>query len=600
MYKRMMAYTQKYKLRYRMIVTNICIAVLPILLLGLMGYFSYINVMKHNALDNIDQFVTQTNNRFDEYFSRVDQLSKSIFYNRNVQKIMVENKTWQESDELLRNLNAYMSLDPTIKAVGMINVHDFRIVSTGQLMTSEMMAYISDQKNENRVTSRMKISTPLDSKDREKVLLVYRQIKSIQQNSYLQSLYIGVMQLDTKWIQQILQEGNMGNKAIFYIVNENGGLIGSSTKELDNSRIQSLIQTHQDHQVSDIRVDDVEYWYQSIPIHGLDWKLVALVNKDKLLEKAQVIPYALIVVIAVMMLIVVLVAVSFNIRLTHPITKMADAFDSAARGDLDAKLRFGYKNEITVIQDHYNNMLDEIKKLTDNLLHSQQQLHETKMDKQLFQLNGLQSQINAHFLYNVLHSIRGMSLSNAKREVATAIDHLVSYFRYITRTDEYVLLFKELEHLETYISIQKIRFGERLQFKFSMDDALKGQSIVKLILQPLVENALYHGLEGKSGRWIIKIRASTTDNDEFLIKVMDNGTGMSSEKVESLHSRLSGQPSPAASDSTFSQGIGLVNIHKRIQIYYGESYGLTIKSWKNRGTVVTVRVPLKFKEDTHV
>lgn len=210
----------------------------------------------------------------------------------------------------------------------------------------------------------------------------------------------------------------------------------------------------------------------------------------------------------------------------------------AQRGDLDAKLRFGYKNEITVIQDHYNNMLDEIKKLTDNLLHSQQQLHETKMDKQLFQLNGLQSQINAHFLYNVLHSIRGMSLSNANREVATAIDHLVSYFRYITRTDEYVLLFKELEHLETYISIQKIRFGERLQFKFSMDDALKGQSIVKLILQPLVENALYHGLEGKSGRWIIKIRASTTDNDEFLIKVMDNGTGMSSEKVKNTKYHL--------------------------------------------------------------
>lgn len=324
-----------------MIVTNICIAILPILLLGLMGYFSYINVMKHNALDNIDQFVTQTNNRFDEYFSRVDQLSKSIFYNRNVQKIMVENKTWQESDELLRNLNAYMSLDPTIKAVGMINVHDFRIVSTGQLMTSEMMAYISDQKNENRVTSRMKISTPLDSKEREKVLLVYRQIKSIQQNSYLQSLYIGVMQLDTKWIQQILQEGNMGNKAIFYIVNENGGLIGSSTKEPDNSRIQSLIQTHQDYQISDIRVDDVDYWYQSIPIHGLDWKLVALVNKDKLLEKGQVIPYALIVVIAVMMLIVVLMAVSFNIRLTHPITKMADAFDSAAR-------RFGCQIEIRI------------------------------------------------------------------------------------------------------------------------------------------------------------------------------------------------------------------------------------------------------------
>nr|WP_286672431.1 sensor histidine kinase [Cohnella hashimotonis] len=299
-----------------------------------------------------------------------------------------------------------------------------------------------------------------------------------------------------------------------------------------------------------------------------------------------------------MIFIVILVVVSFNFRLTHPITKMADAFDSAASGDFDAKLRFGYKNEITVIQDHYNNMLDQIKKLTEHLLQSQQQLHETEMDKQLYQLNGLQSQINAHFLYNVLHSIRGMSLSNAKREVAAAIDNLVSYFRYITRTDEYVLLFKELEHLDTYIDIQKIRFGERLQFKISMDPALKSQYIVKLILQPLVENSLFHGLEGKSGRWMIKIHANRTDaDDEILIKVMDNGLGMNEEKLASLNATLAGESTSTSESGNLGQGIGLVNIHKRIQIYYGETYGLTIKSWQDRGTVVTIKVPLSIRED---
>jgi sensor histidine kinase YesM len=298
----------------------------------------------------------------------------------------------------------------------------------------------------------------------------------------------------------------------------------------------------------------------------------------------------------VMVLIVLLVVVSFNFRLTHPITKMADAFDSAAKGDFDAKLKFGYKNEITVIQDHYNNMLDEIKKLTGNLLQSQQQLHETEMDKQMFQLNALQSQINAHFLYNVLHSIRGMSLSNAKKEVAIAIDNLVSYFRYITRTDEYVLLYKELEHLERYIAIQKIRFGDRLQFKVFTDPTLRGQSIVKLILQPLVENALFHGLEGKNGRWLIRIKAVVQDDQRLIIKVLDNGMGMSDEKVASLHEELRGNGSSSSSEESLGQGIGLVNIHKRIQIYYGEPYGLTIKSWHNRGTLVTIKVPLRDKE----
>ncbi|MBB3072543.1 sensor histidine kinase YesM [Paenibacillus baekrokdamisoli] len=556
--------------------------------------------MKKNALANIDQFVTQTNNSLDEYFVRIDQLSKSIFFNRNVQQMMVENKSWQESDALLRNLNSYMSLDPTIKAVGMINADDFRIISIGQLMTREMLDYISRKKQTNLLNNKLQISPPIESKYNEKGLLAFRQVKSIQQNRYLQGIYIGVLLLDTKWIQQILHTGTLDGKANLYIVNENGDLIGSSTNQFDYKKIQSLIEKQPINKVSNVRMDKVNYLYQSSPIKSLDWKFIALINKDKLLEKANFIQYSLIAVIVLMILIVILVVVSFNIRLTHPITKMADAFDSAASGDLDAKLRFGYKNEITVIQDHYNNMLDQIKKLTDNLLRSQQQLHETEMEKQLFQLNGLQSQINAHFLYNVLHSIRGMSLSNAKKEVAMAIDNLVSYFRYITRTDEYVLLYKELEHLERYIAIQKIRFGDRLQFKVSMDPALRGQSIVKLILQPLVENSLFHGLEGKSGRWIIKIKAIVKEKDELLIQVMDNGMGMSEDKMESLDADLKGISSSAMDNGGLGQGIGLVNIHKRIQIYYGEPYGLTIRSWKDRGTLVTITVPLRIKEDNDV
>ncbi|WP_307398312.1 sensor histidine kinase [Paenibacillus anaericanus] len=601
MYKLITSYTHKYRLSYRMIVTNVCIAILPILLLGLVGYFSYINITKKNALENINQFVNQTNNQFDEYFNRVDLLSKSIFYNRNIQRIMVENKSWNETDALLRNLNSYMSLDPTIKTVGMINAEDFRIVSTGQLMTREMIDFISDKQRKNMLNSKLLISPPLSSSENhEKGLLAFRGIKSIQEDSYLQGIYIGVLQLDTKWIQQILHTGNLGNKANLYIVNETGELIGASTKEIDFMKIQSLIQEQPNQKVSNISLGKVKYLYQEIPIKSLEWKFVVLINKDKLFEKAKVIQYSLIAAIVVMMLIVVLVVASFNFRLTHPITKMADAFDSAASGDLDAKLKFGYKNEITVIQDHYNNMLDQIKKLTDHLLQSQKQLHEKEMEKQLFQLNGLQSQINAHFLYNVLHSIRGMSLSNAKQEVVMVIDNLVAYFRYITRTDEYVLLYKELDHLERYIAIQKVRFGDRLQFKISMDPALGGQSIVKLILQPLVENSLFHGLEGKSGRWIIKIKAIVTEKNELLIKVIDNGTGMSTDKMISLHADLKGSSILTEDKGTLGQGIGLVNIHKRIQIYYGESYGLTIKSWQDRGTIVTITVPLRIKEDTHV
>ncbi|MDG0793324.1 ATP-binding protein [Cohnella ginsengisoli] len=121
---------------------------------------------------------------------------------------------------------------------------------------------------------------------------------------------------------------------------------------------------------------------------------------------------------------------------------------------------------------------------------------------------------------------------------------------------------------------------------------------MKLILQPLIENSLFHGLEGKNGRWIIKIHAIRTNRDEILIKVMDNGVGMNEEKLARLHATLSGETTSSASDGgNLGQGIGLVNIHKRIQIYYGKQYGLTMKSWIDKGTVVTIKVPLSIRED---
>lgn len=592
MFKELVSYTTKYRLSFRMILTNICIAVLPILLLGTVGYFSYINILKKNALDNINIFVTQTNNRFDEYFYRMDQLSKSIFFNRNVQSIMLENKSWQESDILLRNLNSYLSLEPALKSIGMISSEDFRLVSTGELLMHPMVTYLKEMENKNRISNKLQISPPF-SKDQG--ILAFRKVKSVLPNRYLQEIYIGVLLLDTEWIQQILRSADLADKAELYIMNESGDLIGSSTNNPDFEQIYAQTRTNQDHKVIDFQMNGINYLYQSLPIKSLGWKFVALINEDKLVGKASIIQYIVISAIAIMVLIVIWVAISFNIRLTHPITKMADIFDSAASGDLDARLRFGYKNEITIIQDHYNNMMNEIKKLTDNLLQSQQQLYETEMEKRMFQLNGLQSQINSHFLYNVLHSIRGMALSNAKREVAVAIDNLVSYFRYITRTDEFVLLHKELEHLERYIDIQKIRFGERLQFKVIIDQGLGARSIVKLILQPLVENALFHGLEGKTGRWIIHIHATIKEENQLLIKVMDNGVGMSEERLMHMRQEFESMNKNSSETAGLGQGIGLVNIHKRIQIYYGKPYGLSIKSWKNRGTVVTVSVPLKAK-----
>jgi len=597
MLRQIQSYIRNYRLSYRMIVTNICLAVLPILLLGTVGYLSYIHLMKQHVLAGIDQFVSQTNDRLDEYFSRMDQLSRSIFYNRNVQSIMLANPSWQESDALLRNLNSYMSLDSSVQSLAIIHSETFRTISEGQILTSRMIDYIRARQTSGQLTSQIEYSPVFARQGGKAGILAFRQIKSIQQTRYLDQLYIGVMLLDTEWIGQTLRTAGVDNKASLFIVNRNGEVVGASSGKLAYPRIAAELQEQPPSQTGTLRLDGTDYLTRIIPFDSIDWTLVALIDKDQLLEKASFIQYTLIGIIAIMIAIVILVVISFNIRLTHPITKMADAFDRAASGNFDVALRFGYRNEITVIQDHYNNMIEQIKKLTDNLMLSRQQLYDTELEKQQLRLSGLQSQINSHFLYNVLHSIRGMSLSGAKREVASAIDHLVSYFRYITRVEDYVPLFKELEHLDTYIAIQRLRFGQRLGFRADIEPGLGGQAIVKLILQPLVENALFHGLEGKSGRWLIQVQARQTSAGALRIAVMDNGSGMSAERLAQIRTYLEGKGEVVAEPERLGQSIGLVNIHHRIRIYYGEPYGLAIRSWEGRGTVVTITIPHHPEED---
>lgn len=212
--------------------------------------------------------------------------------------------------------------------------------------------------------------------------------------------------------------------------------------------------------------------------------------------------------------------------------------------------------------------------------------------QQKMEFKMLSGQINPHFLYNTLETIRMQAISSQNKEVATSIMLLARSMHYVLENTgtAWTVLSKELEHVKTYLQIQKLRFRDRVSWDFYLDERIDMDQyvILPLLLQPIVENAIVHGLEGKEGKGHVSIIIEQEKEDKLIVTVKDNGGGINEEKLEQMNRSLNEKRADDGSR------IGLYNINQRVKLFYGEAYGVSIKSELLKGTSVSVVLPLKY------
>lgn len=218
------------------------------------------------------------------------------------------------------------------------------------------------------------------------------------------------------------------------------------------------------------------------------------------------------------------------------------------------------------------------------------------LSKKQAQYLALQNQINPHFLYNTLEGIRSEALCAGIEGVASMTEALATFFRYtISNIDKLVMLEDELTNIENYYSIQKYRFGDKLNLSIEYGDDMRilNLRLPKLILQPIVENAVYHGIESKLGQGNLKIRVDRTKT-RLIIKISDDGMGMEPAILEDLNKKLltNYMEDITETDRRKKGGIAVINVNNRIKLLFGEEYGIYIQSTKNVGTDVEVTLPI--------
>lgn len=267
--------------------------------------------------------------------------------------------------------------------------------------------------------------------------------------------------------------------------------------------------------------------------------------------------------------------------ITRPVQSLCKLTEKVAEGDFTVQAEEGNIQEIQVLADSFNNMTGEIGTLVENIKDKEKNLH-------LMETRLLQEQINPHFLYNTLDAIVWLAEDNQKEDVISMVTYLSNFFRTtLAQGKDFVSVREEKSHIESYLRIQGFRYQDIMEYEIEMESGIREYKIPKLLLQPLVENALYHGVKKKRGKSRIFVWGYCEGN-QLVFKVSDNGKGMSKETLETLRNNISKRVDQKESDS-----FGLANVNQRIKYYYGEEFGLEIESEENVGTEATIRLPEK-------
>ncbi len=319
------------------------------------------------------------------------------------------------------------------------------------------------------------------------------------------------------------------------------------------------------------------------------WKLVGIIPASELQANSAMIGWIIALAVIVIVFFSAFIAWRLSSSVSLPIKKMTKLMKKVEEGDLNINIDLKGEDEIVQLGHSFNHMIGEINELMQKVYTEQTNLRKAEF-------RALQAQINPHFLYNTLDSIIWLARENKNHDIITMISSLTKLFRIgISKGSEMISIEQEIEHVASYLTIQHIRYKNKFNYIIRVDPRINNYLTLKLILQPLVENAIYHGIKMKKEYGTIRIVGSEQD-DCIVFEVSDTGIGMNEEELEKLMEYLNRDDI----QESRSKGYGIRNVQQRIKIFFGNEYGLHYFSKSGEGTTVIVKIPKRQEGESYV
>ena len=389
----------------------------------------------------------------------------------------------------------------------------------------------------------------------------------------------GVFFVDLNYnsIRELCERISLGNKGYIYILDKDGNIVYHPQQQLIYSGMKhELISEVMDSTASSFLTEDGKL-YTISRSEATGWIVVGVSNVAELMADADAARLIYVVMALVLFLVALALAYLLSSAITRPIKGLERSMKEVERGNFsNAALEVRDGNEIGSLTRSFNIMTEEIQ----NLMH---QTEREQRAKRKYELKALQSQISPHFLYNTLDSIIWMAEGKKNEEVVLMTASLARLLRQsISNEDEVVPIINEVEYAKSYLTIQKMRYKDKLEFQIDVDSSILYIPLIKLVLQPVIENAIYHGLKYKESKGLLIVKGFMKDGNAVL-QVIDDGVGMDEETLAHIYDKHK--------VNYHSNGVGVYNVQKRLKLYYGDDYGITYESKKGEGTTATITIP---------
>lgn len=395
------------------------------------------------------------------------------------------------------------------------------------------------------------------------------------QNHYMLGEEIGVLMISINHTAFSEIYASAGDETIhFYVTDVDGGIVSASDQALIGT--PSPIAGEPPARSGSLEADDNLVIYSRMNQWG--WYVVGSIPMDDLLRDNRETMRLMVLVISVICFGCAFVAYRMSNKLYRPLRELVDNMARVSAGELSTRMDAGDRGaDIATIVSGFNQMLDDIERLMERVKEEQHQVEQIRF-------NALQSQIQPHFLYNTLDCIHWQAAVEGNSQVSTMVKALATYYRLcLSKGQDVIPLSQEISHVRSYLIIQNIRYDGIIETEFDVAKSLGAVRIPKMTLQPLVENAIYHGIKVKTGRTgRISIRALEW-KDRVTVVVEDTGVGMEQERIDEINNSIS------VHDESF--GYGVRNVHKRIEILFGKQYGLLYRRAGGGGVSVEISLP---------
>lgn len=388
--------------------------------------------------------------------------------------------------------------------------------------------------------------------------------------------------------QDIVEAVSESYHPIFTLSDKDHAIFASSDKDSIGRRLEDLNIHLESFSSTDLLLlNGQKYLAKALPIDETGWTLTYFVPYDELVKGLMPFLYGACVAGAASVALILLVCAGIVGNVNRQLaTIIAGCQKMAVRRSARYRLPEAGKNEIGELVVHFNRMLEEIEGMTRKIVSTQDQLFTAELEKRQASLEALQSQINPHFLYNTLECIRNIASVYGAEEIEQIVVSMADIFRYSIRREERVTVKDELGCIRSYFEIMKVRHSERFRLEMDVDPALLDVPLPRMVLQPLVENAVGHGLEKRTGPGTVTIFGRRLAED-CVIEIRDNGVGIGPNQLSGLRRELENPPESGHTS------IGIFNIQHRLRFLYGGAYGLSMEAEAGKGTCVRIRIPFR-------